>query len=82
MLVLSRKVNETIIIGDNIRVTVVSIRGHQVRIGVEAPSEVTIYREEICPAQKVGHGEESPRWASVPPTTSGSAPRTTLIAPH
>ncbi len=47
MLVLSRKVDEQIIIGDNIRVTVVSIRGNQVRLGFEAPPSVPIFREEL-----------------------------------
>jgi carbon storage regulator CsrA len=47
MLVLSRKVNEQIIIGDQIRLTVVSIRGNQVRIGLEAPPSVSILREEL-----------------------------------
>jgi len=47
MLVLSRKVDEQIIIGENIRVTVVSIRGNQVRLGFEAPPCVPIFREEL-----------------------------------
>jgi carbon storage regulator len=47
MLVLSRKVNEQIIVGENILITVVSIRGNQVRIGLEAPPEVPIFREEL-----------------------------------
>jgi len=47
MLVLSRKVNEQIIIGDNIRMTVVSIRGNQVRLGFEAPQSVPIFRDEL-----------------------------------
>jgi len=49
MLVLSRKVNEQIVIGDNIRVTVVSIRGNQIRLGFEAPPEVLIFRDELRP---------------------------------
>lgn len=47
MLVLSRKLNESIIIGDNIRITVTYINGHQVRLGFEAPPDVKIFREEI-----------------------------------
>lgn len=47
MLVLTRKLNERIVIGDNIRITVVEIRGHSVRLGFEAPSDVTILREEL-----------------------------------
>jgi carbon storage regulator len=47
MLVLSRKVDEQIIIGEHIRVTVVSIRGNQVRLGFEAPHDVPIFREEL-----------------------------------
>ena len=47
MLVLSRKVYESIIIGDNIRITVVGIHSGQVRLGFEAPRDVEIYREEI-----------------------------------
>lgn len=47
MLILSRKANESIIIGDNIRITVSSIRGRYVRLGIEAPGDVGIYREEI-----------------------------------
>ena len=47
MLVLSRKPTESIIINGNIRVTVTAIKGGQVRIGIEAPSEVTIDRAEV-----------------------------------
>lgn len=47
MLVLTRKLNERIVIGDKIRITVVGIRGNHVRIGIEAPTDVTILRDEL-----------------------------------
>lgn len=47
MLILTRRVGESLIIGDEINVTVLSIRGNQVRIGVNAPKNVTVHREEI-----------------------------------
>jgi len=49
MLVLSRKLGEKIVIGDNIVVTVVKIDRNQIRIGIDAPSDVPVYREEIAP---------------------------------
>lgn len=52
MLVLSRKQDEKIIIGDSIALTVVSIQGDKVRLGIEAPKEVTIHREEVYHAIK------------------------------
>jgi carbon storage regulator CsrA len=55
MLVLSRKINEQIVIGDSIQITVVSIRGNQVRIGFEAPPDVPIFREEL----HVLHGQHA-----------------------
>jgi carbon storage regulator len=48
MLVLSRKLNEEILIGENIRIKVVMIRGNQVRLGIEAPDDVAIIRQELC----------------------------------
>lgn len=52
MLVLSRKQDEKIIIGDSITLMVVSIQGDKVRLGIEAPKEVTIHREEVYEAIK------------------------------
>ena len=50
MLVLSRHLNETIMIGDNIEVSIVDIKGDQVRIGIKAPKEIKVYRKEIYEA--------------------------------
>lgn len=47
MLVLSRRLGETLVIGDDIKVTVLGINGNQVRLGVSAPKEVAVHREEI-----------------------------------
>ena len=47
VLVLSRSVGETIVIGNNVRVTVVQVKGDQVRIGIEAPREVPVHRLEV-----------------------------------
>ncbi|AKC59753.1 carbon storage regulator CsrA [Blochmannia endosymbiont of Polyrhachis (Hedomyrma) turneri] len=47
MLILTRRVGETLMIGDEIKVTVLGVKGNQVRIGVHAPREVSIHREEI-----------------------------------
>jgi carbon storage regulator len=53
MLVLSRKLGEKIVIGDNIIVTVVKIDRNQIRIGIEAPHDVPVYREEIAPKRTI-----------------------------
>lgn len=47
MLVLSRRIGETLIISDNIKVTVLGITGTQVRIGIEAPQEISVHRQEV-----------------------------------
>lgn len=50
MLILSRKVNEKIMIGEDISLTIIEIRGDQVKIGVEAPKSVKVFRQEVYEA--------------------------------
>ncbi|NUQ64800.1 MAG: carbon storage regulator CsrA [Pirellulales bacterium] len=50
MLVLARKLNESIVINENIIVTIVEIRGDKVRLGIQAPKEVTVHRREVYDA--------------------------------
>ena len=57
MLVLSRKKNESIIINDNITVTVIEIRGDKIRLGIEAPKEISVHRREVYEAI---HSENKP----------------------
>ena len=47
MLILTRKPGESLYIGDDVKVTIVEIKGNQIRVGVDAPSDLRIYREEI-----------------------------------
>lgn len=47
MLILTRRVGETLMVGDDVTVTVLGVKGNQVRIGVNAPKDVSVHREEI-----------------------------------
>lgn len=63
MLVLSRQRDESIMIGDNIVITVVDIRGDKVRLGIEAPTEVPVHRQEVYEAIQ----RENLRASQLPP---------------
>lgn len=74
MLILTRKVGETLMIGDEIEVTILSLKGNQVRIGVNAPKDVPVHREEIYDRIKreqqggevgneIGNGKADDDWA-------------------
>lgn len=61
MLVLSRKKDEKIIIGDSISIMVVDIRGDKVRLGIDAPKDVTVHRQEVYEAIKREESEHKSR---------------------
>ena len=47
MLILTRRTNETLMIGDDVKITVLNVKGNQVRIGIDAPDSVAVHRQEI-----------------------------------
>jgi carbon storage regulator len=67
MLVLSRKRDERIVIGDNIVITVVEVRGDKVRLGIEAPTDVPVHRQEVLDAIRRNSIEPQPK---APPAAS------------
>jgi len=71
MLVLSRKKNESIVINNDITVTVVEIRGDKVRLGIVAPKEVPVHRQEVYDAI---HGKDVAEPVPAPAPASGTGP--------
>jgi len=68
MLILTRRVGETLMIGDSVTVTILGVKGNQVRVGITAPKDVAVHREEIF--QRIGR-EGSTAGGDPSPDTSG-----------
>ena len=77
MLVLSRKKNESIVINDNIVVTVVDVRGDKVRLGIEAPKEIPVHRREVYDAIHAKEGEPGRDPAPLSPSRSAEGRHST-----
>lgn len=79
MLYLTRKIGDSIIINDDIEVTVVDVRGKSVKLGLTFPEDVSVYRHEVyerIQAEKAGEGESTPDGAAADP---GDGPADTTI---
>jgi len=72
MLILSRKVNEKIMIGDEISVSIIEVRGDQVRIGVDAPKTVKVFRQEVFDAIRAENRAAAESKPELPEVNFGS----------
>ena len=81
MLILTRRVGEKLVIGDNVTVTVLGVKGHQVRISIDAPRDVMVNREEIyqriLKEQKTLNGNG---WVRIPVPTAQASTRTLSLS--
>jgi len=75
MLILTRRVGETVMIGENVTVTVLGVKGNQVRVGVNAPRDVAVHREEIF--ERIKREEQDGGTAERPAARTGNGHATT-----
>ena len=78
MLILSRKINEKVVIGDDITVSIIEIRGDQVRIGIDAPKKVKVFRQEVFDAIREENKAASISAVVIPQIDFGGASREPL----
>jgi len=67
MLILTRRLGETVVVGDEVTITVLGIKGNQVRWGINAPKDVAVHREEIyerIKREERGHSDDKPKGVS------------------
>ncbi|MGA7537641.1 MAG: carbon storage regulator CsrA [Steroidobacteraceae bacterium] len=76
MLILTRRVGETVMIGDDVTITVLGVKGNQVRVGINAPKSIAVHREEIYERIKREHAAEAA--AEKQNTGAGFAPSPTV----
>ena len=80
MLVLSRQTDQTIMIGDDVEITVVEVKGDKVRLGIRAPRDVQVHRKEIYRAIQTANSDAATPGGSV--SGSGASPGTTGAGPQ
>jgi carbon storage regulator len=76
MLVLSRKLNQAIMIGDDVRIVVVSVDRDQVKLGIEAPREISVHRSEVYEEIKQSAAPRKPRPSSIRGSDASVTPET------
>ena len=74
MLILTRRVGETVMIGDEVTITVLGVKGNQVRVGINAPKSVAVHREEIYERIKREQQGDAPSGGDKPKHTAEYAP--------